>query len=209
MRAPGDVLASLIAKQKQLASVEEKPDENAIELSTIHGAKGREWASVILVGAEDDQLPHRRTLEEADGPDAEAAALEDERRLAYVAITRASERFEAIAVAGHESRFLMEAGLMGQPVSNLPSGGPTVASRHGSAIIHDVSLAPSNVAPRFAKATSPTKAGHARPPATGAKPKVFAAKFAGQCPLCSRPINVGASIGKAKPGYVHEHCLGA
>jgi hypothetical protein len=129
--------------------------------------------------------------------------------LAYVAITRASERFEAIAVAGHESRFLMEAGLMGQPASNLPSGRPTVASRHGSAIIHDVSLAPSNVAPRFAKATSPSKAGHARPPAMGAKPKVFAAKFAGRCPLCSSPINVGASIGKAKPGYVHEHCLGA
>jgi DNA helicase-2/ATP-dependent DNA helicase PcrA len=54
-------------------------------LSTIHMAKGREWPVVIVVGATEGLLPHARSLKQAAEP-------EEERRLMYVAMTRAEGR---------------------------------------------------------------------------------------------------------------------
>ena len=60
---------------------------DAVLLSTIHRAKGREFPIVFVVGAEEGLLPHARAIE-----DATQSALEDELRVAYVAMTRARER---------------------------------------------------------------------------------------------------------------------
>lgn len=65
---------------------------DAVNLMTIHRAKGLEWPSVFVVGFAMNLLPHHRSLRYEDGrllPD----CLEEERRLAYVAITRAKEFF--------------------------------------------------------------------------------------------------------------------
>ena len=61
------------------------PDQSEVTLMTLHSAKGLEYPIVFLVGLEDGIFPHMRTLTEPD-------ELEEERRLAYVGITRAMER---------------------------------------------------------------------------------------------------------------------
>ena len=79
-----------------------------IELVTVHGAKGREWRTVVVLGLEEERFPNRRALVGADNP---ARALEEERRLAYVALTRATQRLILAYDPARPSRFLAEMGL--------------------------------------------------------------------------------------------------
>ncbi len=79
-----------------------------VELATVHGAKGREWRTVVLIGFEADRIPNRRSLLDAADPD---RALEEERRLAYVALTRATQRLILAFDPRVPSPFLAEMGL--------------------------------------------------------------------------------------------------
>ena len=55
-------------------------DGNGVHIGTIHGAKGLEWETVIVMGCEDDKLPHSLN--------SDVWEIEEERRIAYVGITR-------------------------------------------------------------------------------------------------------------------------
>jgi DNA helicase-2/ATP-dependent DNA helicase PcrA len=65
---------------------------DAVNLMTIHRSKGLEWPCVFVVGFAMNLLPHHRCLRYVDG-ELLPESLEEERRLAYVAITRARDRF--------------------------------------------------------------------------------------------------------------------
>ncbi|NLD77918.1 MAG: DNA helicase PcrA [Acidimicrobiales bacterium] len=71
---------SLVADSDQIPD-----DDSQVVLMTLHSAKGLEFPAVFLIGLEDGVFPHLRSLTEPH-------ELEEERRLAYVGITRARER---------------------------------------------------------------------------------------------------------------------
>jgi DNA helicase-2/ATP-dependent DNA helicase PcrA len=70
--------------------------QDALQLMTVHSAKGLEFFAVFITGLEEGLFPHENSLTEADG-------LEEERRLMYVAITRARKR---LYVSFAQSRLL-------------------------------------------------------------------------------------------------------
>ncbi len=71
---------SLVTDSDQL-----NEDESAVVLMTLHGAKGLEFPVVVMLGMEDGIFPHMRSMTDPD-------EMEEERRLAYVGITRAMEK---------------------------------------------------------------------------------------------------------------------
>ncbi len=83
-------LASLVAELKVRADARHAPTVQGVTLASLHAAKGLEWDAVFLVGLADGTLPISHAL--AHGADSEA--VEEERRLLYVGITRARTHLE-------------------------------------------------------------------------------------------------------------------
>ncbi|MCX5341422.1 DNA helicase PcrA [Streptomyces atratus] len=104
-------LAEFLEKVALVADSDQIPDEDedgsgVITLMTLHTAKGLEFPVVFLTGMEDGVFPHMRAL-------GQVKELEEERRLAYVGITRARERLYLTRAAMRSA--------WGQPSYNPPS----------------------------------------------------------------------------------------
>ncbi len=97
---------SLVADADEIPDTEEAEQAGVVTLMTLHTAKGLEFPVVFLTGMEDGTFPHLRSL-------GDAKELEEERRLAYVGITRARERL-------HISRAAIRS-AWGAPQYNPPS----------------------------------------------------------------------------------------
>jgi DNA helicase-2/ATP-dependent DNA helicase PcrA len=91
---------SLYADQDAL-----RAEQSLVTLMTLHNAKGLEFRAVFMIGMEEGIFPHSRSLEEG--------SLEEERRLAYVGMTRAQERLTLIHASARS--------LYGARSYNLPS----------------------------------------------------------------------------------------
>ncbi|MGI5127500.1 DNA helicase PcrA [Pseudonocardia sp. CA-107938] len=105
--APGS-LAAFLERVALVADADSIPDDDAgmVTLMTLHTAKGLEFPVVFLTGWEDGVFPHMRAM-------GDPAELAEERRLAYVGITRARERL-------YLSRAMMRSSF-GQPSANPAS----------------------------------------------------------------------------------------
>ncbi|WP_085521547.1 UvrD-helicase domain-containing protein [Tuberibacillus sp. Marseille-P3662] len=115
----------MIQKNEGMKNDRNDMSVDAVSLMTIHRAKGLEFPVVYVIGASEGILPHRSALEAGDMEDGVAwdqvtEALEEERRIAYVAITRAENELYIGSPAFYRgkkaavSRFLCEA--FGEPV---------------------------------------------------------------------------------------------
>ena len=100
-----DFLAQIMLLNSETSDRQVDPDAEAIKLTTVHQAKGLEFGVVFLIGLADGMFPLRRALEDGD--------LEEERRLFYVAVTRAKDELYLMY-----PRF---AGKGGAPGSTSPS----------------------------------------------------------------------------------------
>jgi DNA helicase-2/ATP-dependent DNA helicase PcrA len=90
-KRPGAGLPELVAELDERAAARHAPTVEGVTLASLHSAKGLEWQAVFLVGVSEGLLP----ISMAEGPD----AVEEERRLLYVGITRAREHL-AVSWAG-------------------------------------------------------------------------------------------------------------
>ncbi len=103
--------ASLEAGENQAAE-----GQDALQLMTVHAAKGLEFHAVFITGLEEGLFPHENSMQELDG-------LEEERRLMYVAITRARRR---LYLSFAQSRMLhgqTRYGIRSRFIGELPEGG--------------------------------------------------------------------------------------
>lgn len=104
-----DDLGSFLQEVALLTSADDSDEQrDQVQLLTIHAAKGLEWPIVFVCGLEEGTLPHERNLLSPEG-------IEEERRLCYVALTRAAERLYLSWSSGRgrgqpskRSRFLAE-----------------------------------------------------------------------------------------------------
>jgi DNA helicase-2/ATP-dependent DNA helicase PcrA len=102
--------ASLEAGENQAAE-----GQDALQLMTVHAAKGLEFHAVFITGLEEGLFPHENSMQELDG-------LEEERRLMYVAITRARRR---LYLSFAQSRMLhgqTRYGIRSRFIGELPEG---------------------------------------------------------------------------------------
>ena len=108
-------LDEFLADAALMSSADEEAGKNAVTLMTLHAAKGLEFPIVFLVGLEEGLLPHVRSMDES------AEDVEEERRLAYVGMTRAMQELflsyaqSRFAYGGRSynfpSRFLQDLGF--------------------------------------------------------------------------------------------------
>ncbi|WP_462187513.1 MULTISPECIES: DNA helicase PcrA [unclassified Frankia] len=109
-RLPEGTLAEFLEQVSLVADADQVPSDDGsdgvVTLMTLHSAKGLEFPVVFLTGLEDGVFPHLRTL-------GDPTQLEEERRLAYVGVTRARTRL-------YLTRAVMRS-AWGQPAYNPPS----------------------------------------------------------------------------------------
>jgi len=109
-----EITLEAFLQELQMHSKEPPPTPNTVVLMTIHGAKGKEFDHVYLVGLVDDELPSFQSKQKGDN----SPEMEEERRTCFVAITRTIETLTLSYAERYRgwpkepSRFLFEMGIL-------------------------------------------------------------------------------------------------
>ena len=108
-----DYLNFVLAQQAHAGEV---PAGDYVEMMTVHRAKGLEWPTVYVVGFAAGMLPHHRSMRFFDEEKTQIVpeSIEEERRLAYVAITRAKQNVTLSWPRQHQARVLTRSPFLGE-----------------------------------------------------------------------------------------------
>jgi hypothetical protein len=178
-----DLLERLLLRKEAL---ERARNGNGVELTSIHGAKGREWSDVLLIGADEQRLPLVSVIENQQSSFTVANGWEDERRLAYVAMTRAKDSL-TICWSNEPSPFVLEA---------LDGANPSVVERATRSRLAERQEAREKAGKKSAKASK--RSGGRRE---------FVAKFVSTCHLCGSHVVPGEKATAADGQTVHTGCV--
>ncbi|MNO44945.1 putative ATP-dependent DNA helicase YjcD [compost metagenome] len=192
-----DFIDNVTARNEHNRQPGTKEQGNRIALMTIHKSKGLEFPVVFLIGASEGILPHSSALEGDRLKDrklaagssgaSSLAALEEERRLAYVAVTRAREELFISSPAQHRgkkaevSRFMLSAFRSAVSATAATSLGRTVTTR--ALPTSRATTAKTHVVPVW-NCTGSSCPGWTRMKAGGAEDHLTSKP----CPLCSSPM---------------------
>ncbi len=108
-------LAAFLEHVSLVMEADESKEQERVSIMTLHGAKGLEFETVYLPGWEEGLFPHQRSLDEQG-----RAGLEEERRLAYVGLTRAKKRARIFFASNRRIRGLWQPTVPSRFVDNLP-----------------------------------------------------------------------------------------
>jgi DNA helicase-2/ATP-dependent DNA helicase PcrA len=108
-------LRSFLDHVSLVMDTEQNADLDAVSIMTLHSAKGLEFETVFLPGWEEGLFPHQRALDEGG-----RSGLEEERRLAYVGLTRAKRRCHIWFVSNRRIHGLWQSTLPSRFLDELP-----------------------------------------------------------------------------------------
>ncbi|MEY4730602.1 MAG: hypothetical protein RL020_1760 [Pseudomonadota bacterium] len=169
-------LASFLAHASLEAGEHEAgAGQDALQLMTVHAAKGLEFHAVFVSGVEEGLFPHENSISEADG-------IEEERRLMYVAITRARQR---LYLSHAQQRMLhgqIRYGIVSRFIDEIPEElTHRIVLRHRATGFNAAPTFDLDAKPYWNKATQPAN--------------VYGASIAS-----GMPFNIGQSVNHAKFG---------
>jgi DNA helicase-2/ATP-dependent DNA helicase PcrA len=110
-----DTLGAFLEHVSLVMDADQASDGDRVSVMTLHAAKGLEFDTVFLPGWEEGLFPHQRSLDESG-----LAGLEEERRLAYVGITRAKKRAHISFAQNRRVHGLWQTAVPSRFVDELP-----------------------------------------------------------------------------------------
>jgi DNA helicase-2/ATP-dependent DNA helicase PcrA len=125
---PYESLPAFLEHVSLVMDAEAGAEEPKVSLMTLHSAKGLEFDTVFLPGWEEGLFPHQRALDEGG-----RASLEEERRLAYVGITRAKKRAKLFFASNRRIHGLWQSSIPSRFLDELPSANVEVVETNSVA----------------------------------------------------------------------------
>jgi DNA helicase-2/ATP-dependent DNA helicase PcrA len=111
-----ETLAGFLEHVSLVMDTDQADSGDRVSLMTLHAAKGLEFDIVFLPGWEEGLFPHQRSLDESG-----QSGLEEERRLAYVGVTRAKRQARISFAQNRRTRGLYQAAIASRFVDELPA----------------------------------------------------------------------------------------
>ncbi|MGB3810519.1 MAG: UvrD-helicase domain-containing protein [Parvibaculum sp.] len=149
-------LAGYLEHISLVMEIESQDSGDKVNLMTLHSAKGLEFDTVFLPGWEEGLFPHQRSLDQSG-----VAGLEEERRLAYVGITRARKNAHISFAANRRIHALWQSAIPSRFIDEIPKDHVEVTESAMSAGSYQ-NYAPSRFAQDFAQGSSYSSPGWKR-----------------------------------------------